>query len=83
MYVAGDVREVDNEKYIAWQMVVVSLQQRVKINCDIQTLGDKIKQTNIFISQVEKIIKEAEVYSKVDRLFIKEQNRQVVEGRNK
>ena len=57
VYVAGDVCEVDNEKYIAWQMVVVSLQQRVKINCDIQTLGDKIKQTNIFISQVGNINK--------------------------
>ena len=43
MYVAGDVCELENEKYIAWQMVV-SLQQRVqKINSDIQTLGDKIK----------------------------------------
>ena len=43
VYVAGDVCELENEKYIAWQMVV-SLQQRVqKINSDIQTLGDKIK----------------------------------------
>ena len=39
--------------------------------------------TNIFIFQVEKIIKQTEVYSKVERLFVKEQNRQVVEGRNK
>ena len=37
----------------------------------------------IFISQVEKIIKVAEVYSKVRRLFIKEQKKQVVEGLNK
>ena len=43
VYVVGDVCELENEKYIAWQMVV-SLQQRVqKINSDIQTLGDKIK----------------------------------------
>ena len=53
VYVAGDVCELENEKYIAWQMVVSlqQLQQRVqKINSNIQTLGDKIKQTNIFIS---------------------------------
>ena len=74
MYVAGDVCELDNEKYIAWQMVV-----RVqKINSNIQTLGDKIKQTNIFISPVENINKWAEVYSKVGRLFIKAQKKQVV-----
>jgi hypothetical protein len=60
VYVAGDVCELDNEKYIAWQMVVSlqQLQQRVqKINSNIQTLGDKIKQTNIFISPVENINK--------------------------
>ena len=60
VYVAGDVCELDNEKYIAWQMVVSlqQLQQRVqKINSNIQTLGDKIKQTNIFISLVENINK--------------------------
>ena len=32
---------------------------------------------------MEKTIKEAEVYSKVERLFIKERNKQVVEGLNK
>ena len=32
---------------------------------------------------MEKIIKEAEVYSKVERLFIKERNKQVVEGLDK
>ena len=59
-------------------------QQRVqKIISDMQTLEDKIKQTIIFISQVQKINKEAEVYSKVERLFIKERNKQVVEGLNK
>ena len=60
VYVAGDVCELDNEKYIAWQMVVSlqQLHQRVqKINSNIQTLGDKIKQTNIFISPVENINK--------------------------
>ena len=60
MYVAGHVCELDNEKYIAWQMVVSlqQLQQRVqKLNSNIQTLGDKIKQTNIFISPVENINK--------------------------
>ena len=41
--------------------------------------GIKLKQTNIFISQVEKIIKAAEVYSKVGRLFIKEEKKQVVD----
>ena len=48
---------------IARQMVVsVQQQQRFqKINSDIQTLEDKIKQTIIFISQVQKINKEAEV----------------------
>ena len=49
----------------------------------IQTLEDKRKQTIIFISQVQKINKEAEVYSKVGRLFIKAQKKQVVEGLNK
>ena len=49
----------------------------------IQTLEDKRKQTIIFISQVQKINKEAEVYSKVGRLFIKVQKKQVVEGLNK
>ena len=49
----------------------------------VQTLGDKIKQTNIFISQVEKIDKEADEYSKVRRLFIKAQKKQVEEGLNK
>ena len=44
----------------------------------IQTLEDKRKQTIIFISQVQKINKEAEVYSKVGRLFIKAQKKQVV-----
>ena len=59
-------------------------QQRFqKINSDMQTLEDKIKQTIIFISQVQKINKEAEVYSKVGRLFIKAQKKQVVEGLNK
>ena len=46
VYVVGDVCELENEKYIAWQMVVSlqQLQQRVqKINSNIQTLGDKIK----------------------------------------
>ena len=47
----------------------------------IQTLEDKRKQTIIFISQVQKINKEAEVYSKVGRLFNKAQEKQVVEGR--
>ena len=81
MYVAGNVCELNNEKYIAWQTVVSlqQLQQRVqKINSNIQTLGDKIKQTNIFISPVENINKWAEVYSKVGRLFIKAQKKQVV-----
>ena len=81
MYVAGDVCELDNEKYIAWQMVVSlqQLPQRVqKINSNIQTLGDKIKQTNIFISPVENINKWAEVYSKVGRLFMTAQKKQVV-----
>ena len=32
---------------------------------------------------MEKTIKEAEVYIKVERLFIKERNKQVVEGLNK
>ena len=70
----------DNEKDIARQMVVsVQQQQRFqKINSDMQTLEDKIKQTIIFISQVQKINKEAEVYSKVGRLFIKAQKKQVV-----
>ena len=77
--------EVDNEKDIARQMVVsVHQQQRFqKINSYMQTLEDKIKQTIIFISQVQKINKEAEVYSKVGRLFIKAQKKQVVEGLNK
>ena len=77
--------EVDNEKDIARQMVVsVQQQQRFqKINSYMQTLEDKIKQTIIFISQVQKINKEAEVYSKVGRLFIKAQKKQVVEGLNK
>ena len=60
VFVAGNVCEVHNEKYIAWQMVVSlqQLQQRVqKINSNIQTLGDKINQTNIFISPVENINK--------------------------
>ena len=50
-----------------------------EINSDMQSLEDKIKQTNIFISQVEKIIKAAEGYSKVGRLFIKEEKKQVVD----
>ena len=77
--------EVDNEKDIARQMVVsVQQQQRFqKINSYMQTQEDRIKQTIIFISQVQKINKEAEVYSKVGRLFIKAQNKQVVEGLNK
>ena len=77
----------DNEKDITRQMVVsVQQQQRFqKINSDMQTLEaeDKIKQTIIFIPQVQKINKEAEVYSKVGRLFIKAQKKQVVEGLNK
>ena len=68
---------MDNEKDIARQMVM-SVQQQQQIISDIQTLEDKIKQTNIFISQVQKINKEAEVYSKVGRLFIKAQKKQVV-----
>ena len=77
--------EVDNEKDIARQMVVsVQQQQRFqKINSYMQTLEDKIKQTIIFISQVQKINKEAEFYSKVGRLFIKVQKKQVVEGLSK
>ena len=71
--------EVDNEKDIARQMVM-SVQQQQQIISDIQTLEDKIKQTNIFISQVQKINKDAEVYSKVGGLFIKAQNKHVVEG---
>ena len=72
--------EVDNEKDIARKMVVsVQQQQRFqKINSYMQTLEDKKKQTIIFISQVQKINKEAEVYSKVGRLFIKAQKKQVV-----
>ena len=45
----------------------------------IQTLENKRKTIN-FISQVQK---EAEVYSKVGRLFIKAQKKQVEEGLNK
>ena len=75
---------MDNKKDIARQMVMSVQQQRVqKIISDMQTLEDKIKQTNIFISQVQKINKEAEVYSKVGRLFNKAQKKQVVEGLNK
>ena len=58
--------EVDNEKDIARQMVM-SVQQQ--IISDIQTLEDKIKQTNIFIFQVQKINKDAEVYSKVGEVI--------------
>ena len=74
-----------SEVDMARQMVVsVQQQQRFqKINSYMQTLEDKIKQTIIFISQVQKINKEAEVYSKVGRLFIKAQKKQVVEGLNK
>ena len=61
----------------------MSVQQQQQIISDIQILEDKMKQTNIFISQVQKINKEAEVYSKVGRLFIKVQKKQVVEGLNK
>ena len=63
---------MDNKKDIARQMAMSVQQQRVqKIISDMQTLEDKIKQTIIFISQVQKINKEAEVYSKVGRLFNK------------
>ena len=74
--------EVDNEKDIPRNMVVSmqEQQQRLpKINRKIQALEDKIKQANISISQVGEINKEAEVYSKVGRLFIKAQKNQVVE----